>query len=112
MQARFCLFSVIFYDFPLGMRMAYLKWRVLLRYCQKPAVPWSAIYTPTGVFVIVMLIGYIIFTAYNRYATVVEDCRKMEELKVQAEAADVAKSQASPEDDLRRRPARSSPLSV
>ena len=42
---------------------------------------------------IVMLIGYIIFTAYNRYATVVEDCRKMEELKVQAEAADVAKSQ-------------------
>ncbi|CAA6658659.1 unnamed protein product [Spirodela intermedia] len=69
------------------------KHQMECRYCQKPAVPWSAIYTPTGVFVIVMLIGYIIFTAYNRYATVVEDCRKMEELKVQAEAADVAKSQ-------------------
>ncbi|XP_078429552.1 CHASE domain containing histidine kinase protein [Wolffia australiana] len=69
------------------------KHQMVCRFSQKPPIPWSAIYTPTGVFVIVMLIGYIIFTAYNRYATVVEDCRKMEELKVQAEAADVAKSQ-------------------
>ncbi|MQM16746.1 hypothetical protein Taro_049706 [Colocasia esculenta] len=69
------------------------KHQMECRYSQKPPIPWSAIYTPSGVFVIVMLIGYIIFTAYNRYVTVVEDCRKMEELKVKAEAADVAKSQ-------------------
>lgn len=41
-----------------------------------------------------MLGGYIVFAAKNHYDNVKEDCRKMEELKVQAEAADVAKSQA------------------
>ena len=40
-----------------------------------------------------MLAGYILYAAWNRYDNVKEDCRKMEELKVQAEAADVAKSQ-------------------
>jgi len=40
-----------------------------------------------------VLVGYIIFAAWSRYDNVKEDCRKMEELKMQAEAADVAKSQ-------------------
>ncbi|KAF7052370.1 hypothetical protein CFC21_060480 [Triticum aestivum] len=62
-------------------------------YRSEPHVPWSAITTPSGVFVILMLIGYIIYAAWNRYDSVKEDCRKMEALKKRAEAADVAKSQ-------------------
>ncbi|KAL5207629.1 hypothetical protein ABZP36_032064 [Zizania latifolia] len=63
------------------------------RYRQKPPLPWSAITNPLGAFVIWMLVGYIICAAWSRYDKVSEDCRKMEELKTQAEAADVAKSQ-------------------
>ncbi|XP_008787902.1 probable histidine kinase 4 isoform X1 [Phoenix dactylifera] len=63
------------------------------RYSKKPPIPLSAITTPSGVFVICMLAGYILYAAWNRYDNVKEDCRKMEELKKQAEAADVAKSQ-------------------
>ncbi|KQK02010.1 probable histidine kinase 6 [Brachypodium distachyon] len=63
------------------------------RYRQKPPMPWSAITNPLGAFVIWMLVGYIICAAWSRYDKVTEDCRKMEELKTQAEAADVAKSQ-------------------
>jgi histidine kinase 2/3/4 (cytokinin receptor) len=40
-----------------------------------------------------MLLAYIIAAAYSRYDKVTEDCREMEELKTQAEAAVVAKSQ-------------------
>nr|CAB3493466.1 unnamed protein product [Digitaria exilis] len=65
----------------------------LVIYRNKPEVPWSAISTPSGVFVIFMLAGYIIYAAWSRYDNVKEDCRKMEELKKRAEAADVAKSQ-------------------
>ncbi|EES07292.1 hypothetical protein BDA96_04G260700 [Sorghum bicolor] len=63
------------------------------RYRQKPPIPWSTITNPLGLFVIWMLLGYSIAAAYSRYDKVTEDCRKMEELKTQAEAADVAKSQ-------------------
>lgn len=69
------------------------KHQMECRYSQKPPIPWPAITTPSGIFVICMLVGYILYAAYNRYVNVVEDYRKMEELKVQAEAADVAKSQ-------------------
>ncbi|KAH7656075.1 histidine kinase 2/3/4 (cytokinin receptor) protein [Dioscorea alata] len=69
------------------------KHHMMCRYSQKPPIPLSAITTPSGVFVICMLAGYILYAAWNRYDNVKEDCRKMEELKVQAEAADVAKSQ-------------------
>jgi histidine kinase 2/3/4 (cytokinin receptor) len=62
-------------------------------YTQKPPLPWSAITNPLGAFVIWMLVGYIICAAWSRYDKVTEDCRKMEELKTQAEAADIAKSQ-------------------
>lgn len=67
----------------------------LTRYSKKPSVPLSAITTPSGVFVICMLVGYIVYAAWNRYDIVKEDCRKMGVLKKQAEAADVAKSQVS-----------------
>lgn len=40
-----------------------------------------------------MLVGYIVYAAWSHYDNVKEDCRKMEELKRRAEAADVAKSQ-------------------
>ncbi|VAH95034.1 unnamed protein product [Triticum turgidum subsp. durum] len=66
---------------------------MICRYRSEPHVPWSAITTPSGVFVILMLIGYIIYAAWNRYDSVTEDCRKMKALKKRAEAADVAKSQ-------------------
>lgn len=63
------------------------------RFQQKPPVPWSAITTSIGVFVIAFLIGHILYAAVNHIAKVEDDFRKMEELKVRAEAADVAKSQ-------------------
>ncbi|WOL06614.1 putative histidine kinase 4 [Canna indica] len=69
------------------------KHQMQCRYREKPPLPLSAITTPFGIFVIIMLGGYIVFAAKNHYDNVKEDCRKMEELKVQAEAADVAKSQ-------------------
>ncbi|XP_073010879.1 probable histidine kinase 6 [Typha latifolia] len=69
------------------------KHEMKCRYRQKPPLPLSAITTPFGVFVICMLAGYILYAAWSRYDNVKEDCRKMEELKVQAEAADIAKSQ-------------------
>ncbi|RLN40633.1 putative histidine kinase 4 [Panicum miliaceum] len=71
----------------------YRKHHMICRYRNKPHVPWSAITTPSGVFVIFMLVGYILYAAWSRYDNVKEDCRKMEELKKRAEAADVAKSQ-------------------
>lgn len=63
------------------------------RFNEKPAIPWSAITTSLGIFVIAVLVGHIIYAAVNRIAKVEEDFRKMEELKKQAEAADIAKSQ-------------------
>ncbi|KAG0490935.1 hypothetical protein HPP92_007798 [Vanilla planifolia] len=69
------------------------KHDMVCRYSQKPPIPWSAITSPSGMVVIFMLVAYILYAAQNRYVMVMEDCRKMEELKVQAEAADIAKSQ-------------------
>ncbi|KAH0468517.1 hypothetical protein IEQ34_003550 [Dendrobium chrysotoxum] len=69
------------------------KHQMVCRYSQKPPIPWSAITSPSGMVVILMLVAYILYAAQKRYVMVMEDCRKMEELKVQAEAADVAKSQ-------------------
>lgn len=74
-------------------KMNYFLNLVIGSYCQKPPIPWSAITSPSGMVVILMLVAYILYAAQKRYVMVMEDCRKMEELKVQAEAADVAKSQ-------------------
>ncbi|KAG8062357.1 hypothetical protein GUJ93_ZPchr0003g17956 [Zizania palustris] len=69
------------------------KHHMICRYRNRPHVPWSAITTSSGVFIICMLVGYIVYAAWSRYDNVKEDCRKMEELKKRAEAADIAKSQ-------------------
>ncbi|KAJ8480094.1 hypothetical protein OPV22_023821 [Ensete ventricosum] len=69
------------------------KHQMKCRYRKKPPVSLSSITTPSGIFVICMLVGYIGYAAWSHYDNVKEDFRKMEELKKQAEAADVAKSQ-------------------
>eukprot|EP01018_Ginkgo_biloba_P003776 Gb_14997 [translate_table: standard] len=69
------------------------KHEMLCRFTQKPSLPWSAITTSLGILVIALLVGHIFHAALNRIAKVEDDFRKMEELKVRAEAADIAKSQ-------------------
>lgn len=59
-------------------------------------MPWTAITTSIGVAVIVLLVGHIFYAALNRIEKVEDDYREMRELKVRAEAADVAKSQVPP----------------
>lgn len=66
---------------------------LLNRFKQKPPLPWSAIMMSSGVLVIVFLVGHILHAALNRIAKVEDDYMAMRELKVRAEAADVAKSQ-------------------
>lgn len=66
---------------------------ILDRYYQNAPIPWSAITTSSGIFVICVLVGYILYAASIHIAKVEQDFQKMQELKVQAEAADVAKSQ-------------------
>ncbi|KAG5064835.1 hypothetical protein JHK85_006018 [Glycine max] len=63
------------------------------RFKQRPPLPWTAINASVGVFVITLLLGHIFYAAINRIAKVEADYRQMRELKVRAEAADVAKSQ-------------------
>uniref|UniRef100_A0A7N0TE46 histidine kinase n=1 Tax=Kalanchoe fedtschenkoi TaxID=63787 RepID=A0A7N0TE46_KALFE len=63
------------------------------RFKQKTPLPWTAIIASVGTFVITLLVGHIFYAAINRIAKVEYDCYKMMELKVRAEAADVAKSQ-------------------
>jgi hypothetical protein len=58
-----------------------------------PPFPWTAFWASLGVFVITFLLGYIFYAAINRIAKVEDDYCQMRELKVRAEAADVAKSQ-------------------
>ncbi|XP_074589059.1 putative histidine kinase 4 isoform X2 [Curcuma longa] len=71
------------------------KHQMNCRYRNKPPVSLSSITTPTGIFVILMLVGYIGYAAWSHYVNAKEDFQKMEELKRKAEAADVAKSQVS-----------------
>ncbi|XP_074569803.1 putative histidine kinase 5 [Curcuma longa] len=63
------------------------------RFKHKRPLPWSAIAMSVGVAVIVLLVGHIFHAALNRIEEVEYDYRRMRELKVRAEAADVAKSQ-------------------
>ncbi|XP_010907055.1 probable histidine kinase 5 [Elaeis guineensis] len=63
------------------------------RFKHEPPLPWSAITTSLGVAVIVLLVGHIFYAALNRIEKVEDDYCEMRELKVRAEAADVAKSQ-------------------
>lgn len=63
------------------------------RFKQKP--PWQilAISTAFGIIVITLLVGHIFHATLNRIAKVEDDYHEMSELKIRAEAADVAKSQ-------------------
>ncbi|XP_050903508.1 histidine kinase 2 isoform X3 [Lathyrus oleraceus] len=63
------------------------------RFKHMPPFPWTAINASVGVFVITLLLGHIFHAAINRIAQVEDDYRRMKELMVRAEAADVAKSQ-------------------
>ncbi|KAH9307823.1 hypothetical protein KI387_035734 [Taxus chinensis] len=69
------------------------KHEMRCRYNQRKPLPWSAITTSVGVLVIALLVGHIFHAAIIRIAKVEDDFRKMEELKGQAEAADISKSQ-------------------
>ncbi|CAK8539007.1 unnamed protein product [Lathyrus sativus] len=63
------------------------------RFKHMPPFPWTAVNASVGVFVITLLLGHIFHAAINRIAQVEDDYRRMKELMVRAEAADVAKSQ-------------------
>ena len=63
------------------------------RFKQEAPPPWTAITASVGVAVIVLLVGHIFHAAINRIEKVEDDYREMRDLKVRAEAADVAKSQ-------------------
>ncbi|XP_016707674.1 histidine kinase 3 isoform X1 [Gossypium hirsutum] len=69
------------------------KHEMRCRFKQKPPWPWLGITTSIGILVIALLVGHIFHATVNRIAKVEDDCHKMMELKKQAEAADVAKSQ-------------------
>lgn len=63
------------------------------RYLHKAPTSWSALTTSFFVFVIMVLVGYMSYGAAIHIKKVEDDFHEMEGLKVQAEAADVAKSQ-------------------
>ncbi|PIN03905.1 Sensory transduction histidine kinase [Handroanthus impetiginosus] len=69
------------------------KHEMICRYLQKAPTSWSALTTAFFLFVIGVLIGYMIYGAAIHIDKVEDDFSKMQELKVRAEAADVAKSQ-------------------
>ncbi|EFJ31147.1 cytokinin receptor [Selaginella moellendorffii] len=69
------------------------KHEMRCRFNKEASVVWTAITTTFGIVVIVLLVAQIFYAAGNRIAKVEEDYRKMEDLKVRAESADVAKSQ-------------------
>ena len=68
------------------------------RFTQKPPLPWLAMTTSIGTLVIALLVGYIFNATVNRIAKVEDDYRQMMELKKRTEMADIAKSQACPQE--------------
>ncbi|PON46293.1 Histidine kinase [Trema orientale] len=69
------------------------KHKMICRYHQKAPTSWTAITTAFLFFVICLLVGYILYGAAIHIVKVEDDFHEMQELKVRAEAADVAKSQ-------------------
>ncbi|KAK3040715.1 hypothetical protein RJ639_028005 [Escallonia herrerae] len=69
------------------------KHQMICRYLQKAPTPWTAITTTFLFFVIGLLVGYMIYGAAIHIVKVEDDFHEMQQLKVRAEAADVAKSQ-------------------
>ncbi|GAV76513.1 Response_reg domain-containing protein/HisKA domain-containing protein/HATPase_c domain-containing protein/CHASE domain-containing protein [Cephalotus follicularis] len=68
------------------------KHQMICRYYQKAPTSSTALTTAFLFFVIGLLLGYILYSAGNRIVKVEDDFHEMQELKVRAEAADVAKS--------------------
>ncbi|XVF43455.1 hypothetical protein PTKIN_Ptkin02bG0041300 [Pterospermum kingtungense] len=66
---------------------------MICRYHQKAPTSWTALTTAFLFFVICLLVGYILYGAAMHIVKVEDDFHEMQELKVRAEAADVAKSQ-------------------
>ncbi|KAG4158752.1 hypothetical protein ERO13_D02G137000v2 [Gossypium hirsutum] len=69
------------------------KHQMICRYHQKAPTSWTALTNVFLFFVICLLVGYILYGAVIHILKVEDDFREMQELKVRAEAADVAKSQ-------------------
>ncbi|GMJ13346.1 WOODEN LEG 1, ARABIDOPSIS HISTIDINE KINASE 4, WOODEN LEG, CYTOKININ RESPONSE 1 [Hibiscus trionum] len=69
------------------------KHQMICRYHQKAPTSWTALTTAFLFFVICLLVGYILYGAAMHIVKVEDDFHEMQELKVRAEAADVAKSQ-------------------
>ncbi|KAI5060179.1 hypothetical protein GOP47_0025116 [Adiantum capillus-veneris] len=71
----------------------YRKHEMRCRLARKPPLARLAIGFASGVLALVALICSMVYNAHMHVRKVEEDYRKMEELKVRAEAADIAKSQ-------------------
>ncbi|KAL3502108.1 hypothetical protein ACH5RR_036557 [Cinchona calisaya] len=69
------------------------KHEMMCRYLQKAPTSWSALTTASLVFVVGILVGYVMYSGAIHIVKVEDDFHEMQELKVRAEAADVAKSQ-------------------
>ncbi|KAH6792653.1 CHASE domain containing histidine kinase protein [Perilla frutescens var. hirtella] len=69
------------------------KHEMICGYLQEAPTSWIALTTSFFVFVIGILVAYMIYSAAIHIVKVEDDFDKMQILKVQAEAADVAKSQ-------------------
>ncbi|CAN8266850.1 unnamed protein product [Cochlearia groenlandica] len=69
------------------------KHKMICRYHQKAPIPLNVLTTVPLFFAIGFLVGYILYGAANHIVKVEDDFHEMQELKVRAEAADVAKSQ-------------------
>ncbi|XWS34353.1 hypothetical protein CRYUN_Cryun21dG0032200 [Craigia yunnanensis] len=69
------------------------KHHMICGYHQKAPTSWTALTTAFLFFVICLLVGYILYGAAIHIVKVEDDFHEMQELKVRAEAADVAKSQ-------------------
>lgn len=69
------------------------KHKMICRYLQKAPIPLNVLTTVPLFFAIGFLVGYILYGAAVHIVKVEDDFHEMQELKVRAEAADVAKSQ-------------------
>ncbi|KAM7487807.1 hypothetical protein LguiB_025291 [Lonicera macranthoides] len=78
---------------PLDFGDPYRKHHMICRYLQNAPTSWTAITTAFLFSVIGLLVGYMVYSALIHIVKVEDDFHKMQQLKVRAEAADVAKSQ-------------------
>ncbi|KAL6505906.1 Histidine kinase 4 [Orobanche hederae] len=69
------------------------KHEMICRYLQEAPTSWFVLQTTGFVCMIGCLLGYMGYSAVSHIVRVEDDFNKMQELKVRAEAADVAKSQ-------------------